>query len=173
MRVLVAALLAFILLLVAQVVVWRIWRPAGHYQALSLLYLVVLAVSAGVFSILGPALPLSAWIVPASLRDCVDFVMLFTAGTLAYMVTYSAVQADSPSMAILLQIEAAGAEGLGRSEITAALNDQVLVLPRLQDLVIGKLVAVHRERYVISARGALLARIYVSYRALLKMQKGG
>jgi hypothetical protein len=90
------------------------------------------------------------------------------------MVTYSAVQADSPSMMILLQIEHAGARGLPAEAILRLLDDAVVVLPRLQDLVTGRLATVDRhQRYVITARGGTLARLYIAYRALLKMEKGG
>lgn len=172
MRGLLAAVVAFALLILGQFIVWRVVRPAGHYLALSALYLVALAASVGVFFALGET-PAAAWVVPATLREGVDFLLLYTAATLAYMVTYSAVQADSPSMAILLAIERTGADGLKREDLLAALDNRVLVVPRLEDLVIGKLAAVERARYVISGRGAMLARLYIAYRALLRMEKGG
>lgn len=173
MRGLLAAVIAFALLIVGQFIVWRVLRPAGHYLALSGLYLVALAGAVGVFIAVAPVTALAAWIVPSTLREAFDFLLLYTAATLTYMVTYSAVQADSPSMMILLAIERAGADGLKCDDLIAELGDHVVVVPRLEDLVTGSLATVQRSRYVINGRGALLARLYIGYRALLKMEKGG
>ncbi len=172
MRGLLGAVVAFALLIAGQFVVWRVLRPAGHYLALSALYLTALVAAIVLFFAVGQT-ALAAWIVPATVREAVDFLLLYTAATLAYMVTYSAVQADSPSMMILLAIERAGAGGLKCEDLVAELGDHVVVVPRLEDLVIGGLAAVERARYVISIRGAMLARLYIAYRALLKMDKGG
>lgn len=171
MKGLLAAGLTFGLLVAAQFAVWRIVRPAGHYIALSLLSLVVLLVAAASLWALGAGAHVP--VAPATLAEWVSFAMLYTAATLAYMVTYSAVQGDSPSMAILLRIDAAGPRGLSREEMIGILNDAVVVIPRLQDLVVGNLAVERAGRYVITSQGSLLARIYIGYRALLKMEKGG
>ena len=171
---LLAATLAFGILLAAQFAVWRVVRPAGHYLPLLGLYAVSLVVTVGICAALGDLPEAAAWLVPGTIRDAVNFLTLYTAATMAYIVTYSAVQADSPSMMILLQIEEAGAPGLARDAIVTSLGDSVVVVPRLEDLVTGGLATIdsHR-RYVITARGAMLARLYIAYRALLKMEKGG
>lgn len=171
---LLAAVLAFGILLVAQFVVWRVVRPAGHYLPLLGLYAVALVVTVAICRALADLPLAAAWLVPGTIRDAVNFLTLYTAATMAYIVTYSAVQADSPSMMILLQIEQGGATGLPRETMTAALGDSVVVVPRLQDLVTGGLATIDtHQRYVITARGRVLARLYIAYRALLKMEKGG
>ena len=169
-----AAVLAFVLLVVAQFIVWRAVGPPGHYLPLLGLYVVSLVATLGIFYALGDVPLVAAWLVPATIRDAVNFFTLYTAGTMAYIVTYSAVQADSPSMMILLQIEQSGAAGLHRESMMTSLGDSVVVLPRLQDLVTGGLAAIDtHQRYVITARGSMLARLYIAYRVLLKMEKGG
>lgn len=173
MRSLASSLVVFFLLLLSQLVVWRIRKPAGHYTLLSILSLAVLIFSLGSFYGIQSMISGSARFLPVTALDFWNFVMLYAALTLSYMITYSAVQADSPIMTILLWIQQSGSEGLTREEMLAELNDQILVIPRLEDLVVGKLVMVRRGRYVIGPRGAFLAKIYISYRALLKMERGG
>ena len=171
MRPIVGAALAFVFLIVVQLVVWR-WRRPGHYTALSVLSFLVFIASVATFEVLRLTtgavgfLPQSAW-------DYWNFLMLYVALTLAYMITYSAVQADSPSMSILLLIEQTGGRGATVAGLTGALNDQVLVVPRLDDLVVGRLVIFEGRRYNVTPNGSFLARIYIFYRALLKMEKGG
>ena len=172
MRALVGALLAFPLLLAAQIAVWRLRRGGGHYAPLLGLALGVLVVSlAGFAGLAGPG-PLACWL-PASPPEAWTFAMLYGALVLAYMVTYSAVQADSPTMAILLRVEAAGLRGCSPAELLAELDDRVLVVPRLEDLVASGLAARQGERYAVRPGGALLARTYIAYRRLLRMEKGG
>lgn len=172
MRPIAAALLALVLLVATQLVVWRLRRP-GHYTALSVLSLIVLLVSLAAIRLLqtGPLGPVP--FLPATGLDYWNFLMLHGAVTVAYMVTYSAVQADSPTMLMLLLIEAAGSKGATAPELMGALTDDVLINPRLDDLLIGRLASLHGGRYVITSNGSVLARIYIAYRALLKMGKGG
>ena len=76
-------------------------------------------------------------------------------------------------MTILLLIERAGAVGCTRAELRARLDDRVLVLPRLDDLVSGKLVRLDQGRYVVTARGTLMIAPHIRFRRWLRMEKGG
>jgi hypothetical protein len=172
MRPIGGALLAFAFLIVAQLVVWRV-RRAGHYTALSVLSLLALMLSVATFQALQTVTAGALRFLPQSAWDYWNFMMLYVALTLAYMITYSAVQADSPSMSILLLIEQAGARGVTATELMSTLNDQVLVVPRLNDLLVGRLALAESGRYTVTPSGSFLARIYIAYRALLKMEKGG
>lgn len=171
MTALVSALLTFSLWIVAHLVVWRIRKPAGQYAALTGLGAAALAVSAAGFAAVRSGSPGLRTLVPATTLEYVDFLMLYVA--LAYLVTYSAIQADSPTMTLVLRLGEAGPSGLSVDEMLADLDDDVLVTLRLEDLVAGNLVRRHDGRYVISRRGALLAKTYIVYRRLLGMEKGG
>ena len=166
-------LFAFALSIVAQLVIWRIRRPAGQYAALSVLCLATLILSLGSFHALRSLTPGPARFLPATGLDYVNFAMLYVALVLAYMTTYSAVQADSPTMVILLKIEESGLRGPTLAEIAEELSDSLLIAPRLEDLVTGHLVTLRRGRYVIGPRGAVMAKTHILFRALLKMEKGG
>lgn len=167
-----AGLVTFTLLLVLQVLVWRVRRPAGQYGALTVLSVVVPCLSlAGSWALQG-RLAIAA-VLPQGAFDYLNAGVLYVALVLAWVTTYSAVQADSPTMTMLLRIEATERRGITATELLADLGDEVLVLPRLVDLVRGGLVTLERERYVIGRRGALMARAHLGFRALLKMEKGG
>lgn len=173
MRSILVAVVALVILIAVQVVVWRLRTKGGHYLALSGLALAVLVGSLVTVAALGSVDPPPVPFVPQTILEVWNFVMLYAAMALCYMITYSAVQADSPTMAILLLIEGAGGRGRSRDELLAELDDAVLVVPRLNDLIIGDLVELQGGRYHISRRGSLLARIYMGYRSLLAMEKGG
>jgi len=172
-RSLVAGVLVFSFVIVSQLIVWRVRRPLGHYTALSALSLAVLILSPGIFYSVQSMISGSVRFLPITALDYWNFFVFYTALTLSYLVTYSAVQADSPTMTILLRIDQSGLDGHTLEEIMAELNDQVLVVPRLDDLVVGNLIELRGDRYAVTSRGALLAKIYIFYRALLKMERGG
>lgn len=163
MRPLIAAFAAFALLLLAQMVVWRLRRGSGNYGTLLALALGVLVAGLAAFVGLGIGGGFDAW----------TATMLYGALVLAYTVTYSAVQADSPTMSVLFRIEASGDHGLSYDELASELDDAVLVIPRLEDLVAGGLAVRDGGRYTIAPAGALLARVYIVYRGILRMEKGG
>jgi hypothetical protein len=173
MRPLVSGLLAFSLLVVAHIVVWRVRRPAQQYTKLAILSLAVLTASVGSFYVIQTLSADSIGFLPIAPFDYFNLSILYAAFFLSYLTTYSAVQADSPTMAMLLRIEEAGDEGLTLDELLAQLDDAVLVLPRIEDLVAGDLVRLHGGQYVIRSSGAFLASVHLFYRGLLNMEKGG
>ena len=172
MRPVAGALLAFVVLIVTQLLVWRLRRP-GYYTALSVISLLVLGASVATFGVLARVAPGAPRFLPVTNLDYWNFLMLYVAVALAYMITYSAVQADSPTLSILLLIDEAGARGAAAAELIGKLDDNAVVVPRLSDLLVGRLARFEGGRYVVTPNGSFLARIYIAYRALLKMEKGG
>lgn len=169
MSALLTAVAAFLAFAIVHVVVWRLRRPRAEYATLGVLWLAVLvAALVAVHRVLLQAnLPSLAGV------DYVNVVMLYTALALPYVTTYSAVQADSPAMSVLLQIDGAGRAGVTRDELRQELNDGRLVIPRLEDLFRAGLARREGERCVIGPRGALMAGVHTWFRALLRMEKGG
>lgn len=173
MRGLLLGLAAFAALVVLHVAVWRVHRPSGQYVALGGLTIAVLglALSAPMLLQVGLGRPVG-WL-PFTAADHLNAAVLYGALFLAYLTTYSAVQADSPTMTILLRLAEAGPRGLTRSELLAELNDRVLVLPRLQDLTSGRLARREGARYVMAPRALALVRTHMAYRRLLALERGG
>jgi hypothetical protein len=164
MRFVLPGLAAFALLVLIHLALWRARRPRGEYAALVVLAAAVLAATLALFACLGAS---------AGLLEHLTTVVLYGAFFAAYITTYSAVQADSPTMAMLLRIDEAGARGMAHAEIVAAFDDEVLVMPRLTDLVAGGFVEDGGARYRIAARGRALVRPQLTFRRLLGMEKGG
>jgi len=173
MRFVAPGLLALAVLIAAHVVIWRARRPSGEYAALAVLGAGVLAVALTTFRITAVSLGSASGWLPRSPIEYVTAIGLYAALFLSYVTTYSAVQADSPTMTILLLIERARAAGCTRAELRARLDDRVLVLPRLDDLVAGNLVRLDHGRYVVTSRGTLMIAPHIRFRRWLMMEKGG
>lgn len=173
MRAFLFSFLAFALLVLVHLVVWRIRRPSGQYAGLLLLSGIVLGLSLASLLFLSSASQSFVSFIPQRSMEYVSFVCLYVLLGVSYISTYSAIQADSPSFAMLLMIDEAGSRGVSRAELEATLTDEVLVIPRVNDLVSGGLAKRAGDRYIIEPGGAAFARIHMAYRRLLKLERGG
>lgn len=173
MKALVLGLAMFCCLFVLQIIVWRIKRPAGEYAVLLKMCCGVLIIATVGFAAVSWGRPESVRFVPQTPLEYLSLVFLYGGMSLAYIATYSAIQADSPSLSLLLMMERAGPQGVSLRDMEERFGDEVLVTPRLEDLVSGGLVKQVDSRYVIEQGGALLARVHLFYRGFLKLEKGG
>ena len=99
--------------------------------------------------------------------------MFFVSLLLAYMITYTALEADSPSLVMVMTIGSAGPEGLDKKKFDRLMSDDTLIVPRIEDLVLDKMVYMDGDKYRLTPKGVLMARIFVFYRKLLGAPKGG
>lgn len=163
----------FLLAFAAQAVIWRRRRPRAQYTGLLGLYLGAFVLATAGLVTARLACAEAARALPLVPLDYATFALLYVGLVLAFGTTYSAVQADSPTMSVLLAIEATGGPGLGLAELLDRFTDRVLVVPRLDDLVAGGLARLRDGRYVIAPRGVLFARTFVLFRRLLGFERGG
>jgi hypothetical protein len=146
-------------------VIWKISIPRNQIKALLTIFLATFAI--GVF-IISKAQPL------ASICEYLQLFFFFTSLTLAYITTYPALEVDSPSLVIVIYIIEASPEGLDRNTLEQEMNNDILVAPRLRDLITANLAFLDGNNYKPTKKGVFLARLFITYRKLLKKtQKGG
>ena len=102
-----------------------------------------------------------------------DYIVLYCCLAAAYIVSYPAIEADSPSLVIVRGIAGAGRSGLDKSEIYKAMSDEILVVARIEDLLADDLIRMDSGKYLLTAKGRFLAGIFVRFRRLLNVPKGG
>jgi len=100
-------------------------------------------------------------------------IVLFFSLFICYLLTYSAIDADSPSLVIVLRTSKAGKEGLPHNAIKESLGDDLLIEPRLKDLVEAHLVDFNGQIYKINQKGKIFISPFMLYRNLLGLGKGG
>lgn len=156
---------AFVIALAAHIVWWRVRRPRSDIAAL-LLVLLVAPVT----------LCIGLWYRsrPFDGVDLLAALLLHVSLASAYIQTYPAAQAASPSLQILLGLGARRADGLTLDELSAHFSQDHLVGARLDDLLANKLVRPVEGGYALSASATALVRFFVAFRALLGLrEKGG
>ncbi len=152
---------------------WRLAPPADSARVL------VISLLAGIFGglllilLLGWAEPRVADLLPEGALGVAHAVLLSLAVAAAYVMTYPAIEVESPTLVIVQAISRRGPEGLARAELFEQLNDSVLVEPRIQDLLDERLAVRDGDRIRPTDRGRLLARVFIGWRTLLGAPKGG
>jgi len=101
--------------------------------------------------------------------------VLFSSLTLAYIITYSAIEVDSPSLSLVMAFDKSQSSGLSRENISKFMTDEKLVICRINDLVRDKLIYKDAQtgKFKLTISGKRFVKIFVLYRRLLGAQKGG
>jgi len=155
---------AFAAALVAHVIWWRVRRPRADIAA-------VLAVFVGV-----PAAGLAGAALAGALAPGVVPLALLLAWALgaAYVQTYPATQAESPTLVMVRALAAAGAQGLSRDEIARLWPRSALVEARVDDLVANRWLArAPGGGLALAPAARILAACFRAYRRLLGLPVRG
>jgi len=163
MNILISGVSLFAIALLLHLAVWRIRYPRNPIKALVLLFGAVV-LSGIIFLSLRASY---------STAQCLHTILLFFSLFTGYLLTYSAIQADSPSLVIMLSISEVGKNGLPAEFIKRSLRDDLLIEPRLKDLVEARLVDLEGQVYKINRKGRLFALPFIIYRNFLGLGKGG
>ncbi|HNQ35367.1 MAG TPA: hypothetical protein PKN80_04800 [bacterium] len=166
MKVLGYGLGLFLAALLAHILIWRLRRPARRIRVLCLLFPVFLAAGLawlpGRFGLPGLA--------PS---DYLEVILLDLSLAAAYLVTYPALEVESPSMLLVLMVGRAGRAGLDPADPERDLDDRRLVEPRLKDLERSRLVVCRDGCYRLTPAGRRFVGIFVGYRNLFRPEGGG
>ena len=86
---------------------------------------------------------------------------------MAYLITYSAVEVDSPSLVLIMTIQKAGKKGFPVTDFKNFITDELVVIPRVNDLVHDKIAKYEGGIYKLTQKGINLAKIFNTYRNFL------
>ena len=152
---------------------WRMAPPVATTRALLVTF--VFGILAGFVLVLGLAslLPGLADRLPADPFGLVQAVLLSLAFAAGYVMTYPAIEVESPTLVMIQAIARRGDTGLARATLFEQLNDEVLVAPRVRDLVREGLAIERDGRLHLSARGRRLATWFLVWRRVLGASEGG
>lgn len=164
------ALASFVAALAVHVVLWRVARPRNTAQGLVVVFGVAGAVAYAALAWISPA-PDPAWL-PVWSRDA-QFGLLYFALMAAYINVYPAIEVDSPSLRILLDVHAAGAKGLGPADIGRNLQGDNVVRRRVRNLLDERMAERRDGRMVLTRKGRFIASLFHGFRRLVRRDIGG
>ena len=105
--------------------------------------------------------------------EYLQFFLLYSSLTLAYIVSYSAIEVDSPSLTILLNIAKATPDGIDEEKLYGLMTDDLLVKTRIRDLFEDKMICIDKDKYKLTSKAIILVGIFIFFRKLLNAPKGG
>lgn len=153
--------------------VWRLRCPKFQTRALLWIFFGTCFSAAAILTLFILAgHPLPAYL-PQNISDLFHTILFFSSFTLAYVITYSALEADSPSLVIVRLIAAAAEAGLEEKALRDKLSDRQLVVPRIKDLIRDELALWENGRLRLTPAGERFVGIFTFYRSLMKAKKGG
>ncbi len=165
---------AFLVSFLIHLAVWRIKLPKRQTKTLLLIMFFILGAALLLLRASGSSLArLYGLAVPVTPGDYLHLALLNISLILSYMITYSALEADSPSLVIALTVAGAGPRGIAESEFNDFVNDDKLLKPRIRDLVLDKMASLDNGKYRLTPKGIVFARLFIFYRVLLGRGKGG
>jgi hypothetical protein len=154
-------------------VIWRVRLPKYQTRALlglclGTLLIVLAGLAAGWYAALAGVLPM-----PAGRPQYFQIALFVIAFGLAYIITYSALEADSPTLVMVQAIARAESTGLAAEDFHGQMSDAILVEPRIADLIRDGMVVEQGDRYAITRKGRRFVGIFIRFRCLLGLGKGG
>lgn len=150
---------------VLHVIVWRIKPPLRQTRGLLIIFFGSYLIGMLFWNRIPGAPGLS------SFAEYLHSLLLFASLALGYIITYSAIEAESPTLTMIRALQSRG--GMTPGEFSTLMSDEVLVSPRLKDLLRDGLAELREGRYAITPKGARFINIFVFYRGLMSAPKKG
>ncbi len=174
MKILLCGSATFCLAFLIHLIVWKIQMPRRQTRVLKQIFVYNLLVCLFIIWCLFKFTIKPGIFEPLNFFEYIHISLFYLSLTLVYIVTYSGMEVDSPSLVMTMKIAAAGTEGLSKEEFDESLPDDILVKPRVRDLVRDEMATLDGEKHRITTKGVILARLFIFYRRLLGITlKGG
>lgn len=166
------AVAVFSLAIVLHVLFWQIRVPRRQSVALLVILFGTFPIALGI----AWSIPDLSRFAPVGLWPTLHVFLFHTAFSLGYIVTYSALAEDSPTLSILVYVSNAGPAGRSEAELLRLVSNEMIVGPRFDGLVSGGIiepVATDATRFVLTAKGMRWAKFFAAFRSLYRLRKGG
>ena len=166
MAVLLTAVALFVLTFLAQIALKHVWFPRRRTQGLLILYFIVplFAIAAG--GVIGHPLAFSA-------PDSVRIALFYASYSLAYIALYSAIEMESPTLAIVSNVAKAGPAGRTESELYDRFARDFAMSGRFALMETGGLVLVDGEVVRLTPQGRFYAELFERASRIFGLTKGG
>lgn len=164
----------FFIFWITHLFIWKMRVPRRQVLTLFVIFLVFMLLGCFAFLIWRQSLDGERHLFASSILDFFHGCFLFTMLFAGYVVSYPAVEVDSPTFVIITAIANAGPAGLPREDLEQKLTNDLLVWPRLNDLITeGMIAPAFDEKYRITRKGRWFVRPFCFYRSFLGLRKGG
>lgn len=169
--VIISGIIVFLLSFAAHVYIWKIFRPARQAVLLAALFFAVPALVFCALFFWARQGAVERFAASASNLVCALILDYVLAG--AYLLSYPAAQASSPSLRIVIAAASSMPDGMTGDQIRALFSEEDLFWSHLARLEQEGLVINKDGRWTVSPRGRRTAGFFGRYRRLLGLPEGG
>jgi len=110
---------------------------------------------------------------PDTIWSYLQVMIFYLPVMLSYIITYVALEDDSPSMTIVRFVDQAKNKGRSRQEIRRIITDEVLILPRISILLKDGWIEYQNSRYYATKKGRFFNQFFAFGLKLLKISREG
>ncbi len=159
----------FLTAFIIHLIVWRIRLPQKHTFTLLIIFLGILFISPLILQLIPSLISYQ----PRSLSEWFHVSLFHIALTLGYIVTYSAIEEDSPSLCLIRYVADAGTGGRTDEEVRNFLSQVPIIEMRIQASLRDNLMIKQDDKYQLTEKGRRLALVFKFTQDILGMRTGG
>lgn len=175
-RILLSGLTVFFICLCIHVAVWRTRFPKNRPAALFLIFILLPGIAAAILSSLNYLYVITSFDGQAAVIPYVELAgacLLHFSLSAAYIMSYPAVEAVSPSLMITLIIGGSNGSGVTKEELVSTFDGRFLLEPRIKDLIDADMVTEVRGLHSLTRRGKRFVMPFIVLRRVLGLPVGG
>ena len=111
-------------------------------------------------------------IISFTLGEWSAIYLLQFALSFAYILSYPAIEAVSPSLAISLMVGDSNPQGMLHEDLLHVFDEEIVLKPRIQDLIEAGLIIETNGYFTVTSRGITFVRCFILLRRLLGLPIG-
>jgi hypothetical protein len=163
MKIFVTSVALLLLSFGIHLIIWRFRLPQHHIKSLLIIFGVVFSLWA-----------FGAAIYSFGLFEIFHVALFYSSMALSYVITYSAVEADSPTLSLIRFLAEAKDNGRSVSEVSQFMARRPFARARLAALVLSGLIREESARFIAVGRQPLSFRVVLGFRKLYgPISRGG
>ena len=162
----------FLVAFIVHVVLWRVRRPVNTTATIILVFVVSVSTVWLALSIFGIFQGLTGFL-PQEPVDKILSLLLALALAVSYIMTYPALENDSPTLKLVYLIDQKGRTGATEEELFRSFSNKNTVEPSITEMISEGLVRMEGQSILLTERGHRLATIYRKWRDILGAEMGG
>lgn len=148
--------------LCCHLVLWRVWLPKRQLRVLLLIFMVAFS--------FGMVLMIFAGCGADGVEPLVCglyFALIYWSAALCYVITYSAMEGDSPTLSLTRYLHRSGDEGVPHEEIEEFFRQRPFVGARVKALITDNVLIEEQGGYRLSRGTYLFFRVILGYRRMV------
>lgn len=157
---------------IIHLVLWRVRRPVNTTVTIVLVFVVTIFMvwlALSIFSIFQGLIDF----LPQESADKILSLLLALAIAVSYIMTYPALENDSPTLKLVYLIAQKGRTGATEEVLFKSFSNKNTVEPSITEMISEGLVRIEDESILLTERGHRLARVYRKWRIILGAEMGG